>query len=111
MDLPLLGGGVYTPAPGLLEMTADAFPCDVGKEIKNLRLWLLAKPERQRDAERMPWLIGRWFKNAHEDGLRKEAPARSVWQEGMINSQQMLEAALAAGDPFANEGIKIGSAE
>ena len=76
--MPLLGGGLYTPAPEQVEEWKALYPdVNVLQELRYIRGWLGSDPRRQRPREAMGALINHWLRGAQDKAASrpKEPPA------------------------------------
>lgn len=71
--LPLLGGGTYTVKKPQAEEWQRLYPlADLPQELRNMRGWLLANPEKQKTADNIERFINNWLSNAHAKSLEKQ---------------------------------------
>ncbi len=68
-ELPMENGGVYTIPPVLFAEWRTAFAdVDVLEELRLMRAWLLANPDKQKTAAETGRFIFRWLHNAQKNG-------------------------------------------
>ena len=72
--LPLENGGEYTPTAGQMAAWRRLYPSvNVETELRAMRGWLLARPEKQRSATETERFVSYWFTNA----LKQHQPSIS----------------------------------
>ncbi len=78
--LPLAGGEEYTPTAGQMAAWRRLYPSvNVETELRSMRGWLLARPEKQRSATETERFVSHWLSNAlkHPPAYTPPAPYRN----------------------------------